>query len=379
VSGEEIVVRSLQKLLTERNHRISTYFRSSAEISGNKLGMAKAFFTGIYNVSSKQQVRHLIRTQKPDIVHIHNVFPLISPSVLGECRRAGVPIVMTVHNYRLVCPNGLHMTKGVVCERCNNGREWNCVINRCEGSLLKSTGYAIRNAVARKMKLFHRNVTLYAALTDFQKSKLVRAGFPADRISVLPNMIHSTTPASEELGNWVGYVGRVSREKGIETLLAAAAKLPHIEFRIAGAYDRMSHLLDGAPENVKFVGHLNSEELPSFYRRSRMIVLCSTWFEGFPTVITEAKMHGKPVICSRIGGLPEIVDDGRTGLLFTPGNEHELAEHIQTLWSDPRRCMEMGASGREKAIREYSADRYYQRLVHIYERAIELRPHLLSP
>jgi glycosyltransferase involved in cell wall biosynthesis len=379
VSGEEIVVRSLQKLLAERGHRISTYFRSSAELTGKRLGMAKAFFTGIYNFSSQQEVRRLLKQRRPDIVHIHNVFPLISPSVLGECRRAGIPVVMTVHNYRLVCPNGLHMTKGVVCERCTQGREWNCVLNRCEGSLLKSTGYAIRNAVARKMKLFHRNVTLYAALTNFQKSKLVRAGFPADRISVLPNMVDSTSAeTSNEIGQWVGYVGRVSKEKGIETLLAAASMLPDVQFRIAGAYDRMSHLLDAAPTNVQFLGHLNTDELQAFYRRSRMIVLCSTCYEGFPTVITEAKMHGKPVICSRIGGLPEIVDDGRTGLLFTPGDERELQARIQRLWASPQDCLEMGAAGRRKALREYSTDRYYERLLAIYRRATELTPAVLS-
>jgi glycosyltransferase involved in cell wall biosynthesis len=378
VSGEEIAVRSLQKLLAERGHQISTYFRSSAEIADDGLGKAKAFFTGIYNFSSRQEMRRLLGERRPDIVHIHNLFPLISPSVLGECRRAGIPVVMTVHNYRLVCPNGLHMVKGAVCERCTRGREWNCVLNRCEGSLLKSTGYAIRNAVARKLKLFHRNVTLYAALTDFQKSKLVAAGFPADRISVLPNMVDQiSTDASSEIGDWIGYVGRVSKEKGIETLLAAASMLPDVKFRIAGAYDRMSHLLDGTPPNVQFLGHMKSDELHKFYRGSRMIVLCSTCYEGFPTVITEASMHAKPVICSRIGGLPEIVDDGATGLLFTPGNQQELAERIQRLWSNPDLCREMGIAGRAKAIREYSSDRYYERVLSVYQRAIELTPAVL--
>jgi glycosyltransferase involved in cell wall biosynthesis len=228
------------------------------------------------------------------------------------------------------------------------------------------------------MKLFHRNVTMYAALTDFQKSKLVSAGFPADRIRVLPNMVNPIASPEPDLpGEWVGFVGRVSKEKGIETLLAAATMLPDVQFRIAGAYDRMSHLLDAAPSNLQFVGHLSSEELQAFYRRSKMIVLCSTCYEGFPTVLTEAKMHRKPVICSRIGGLPEIVDDGVSGFLFTPGDANELAQRIQTLWSDSELCRAMGNAGHSKAIREYSSDRYYDRLLSIYERAIELTPAVL--
>jgi len=373
VSGEEIVVNSMREVLEENGHQISDYTRASAELAGSPLGQAKAFFTGIYNFSSRLIIRDLLRRDRPDIVHVHNLFPLISPSVLGECRRAGVPVVMTVHNYRLVCPNGLHMVKGRICEKCVGGREYHCVLNRCEGGLLKSTGYAIRNAFARKMRFFHRNVTIYAALTEFQRGRLIDAGFPPDRVLLLPNMIDDRQSDRDcPLGDWVGFVGRVSPEKGIPTLLAAAAALPDVKFKIAGAYDRMADLVKCAPANIEFVSHLGRADLEEFYRRSRIIVLCSTWFEGFPMVLAEAMFHEKPVICSRIGGLPEIVEDGITGVLFTPGSDVELARQIRQLWSSPVLCRQMGQAGREKALRQYSRNVYYDRLIHMYRKAASL-------
>jgi len=379
VSGEEIVVRSIRQLLEEYGHQTSCYFRSSAELDGRPASVAKAFFTGIYNFSSKRVIRDLLSQDRPDIVHVHNVFPLISPSILGACRRAGVPVVMTVHNYRLVCPNGLHMHHGKVCEQCVGGREYRCVVNRCEGSLAKSAGYALRNAVARKMRFFHDNVTVYAALTQFQRTRLIAAGFAADRIHVVPNMVNDIPPgASDDAATiatdeqYVGYVGRVSPEKGIPVLLAAAAKLPHVRFHLAGDHQRMPELVTQAPPNVRFLGHLGAADLDNFYRRARIIVLCSTCFEGFPVVLAEAMLHGKPVVCSRTGGLPEIVDDGTTGFLCTPGSEDELAGAISRLWDNPDLCRRMGQAGREKARDNYSRSRYYERLTHVYSAAIEL-------
>jgi glycosyltransferase involved in cell wall biosynthesis len=388
-SGEEAVVRGLHELLVQHGHAVIPFFRSSAEILNSRLGAAKAFVTGVYSFASKARMRTLLAEHRADVVHIHNLFPLISPSILGECRRAGVPVVMTVHNYRLVCPSGLHMSRGRVCERCAGGREFHCVINRCEGGLLKSAGYALRNAVARKLRLFHRNVTMYVALTDFQRRRMIDAGFSAERIAVIPNMTSSGGPATTDeactaaaaapapspeppTGDHVGYVGRISPEKGLTTLLKAAAMLPHVRFRIAGTNDRMPLLATTAPPNVHFVGHLTGPAIDAFYRNCRMLVLCSTWFEGFPMVLADAMLHAKPVICSRIGGLPEIVDDGRTGLLFPPGDAAELANHIGRMWNDPALCRAFGLAGRAKAVRCYSPTAYYERLIQVYSTARQL-------
>ncbi|HEX4792709.1 MAG TPA: glycosyltransferase family 4 protein [Humisphaera sp.] len=379
-SGEEIVVRSLRDLLEAQGHQTTSFIRSSAEIIGRPVGTAKAFFSGVYNPFAAREMTTLLRKSRPDLVHVHNLFPLISPSVLVSCRNERVPVVMTVHNYRLICPNGLHMRHGQICEKCVGGREYHCLLNRCEGSLFKSAGYALRNAVARKLRLFHDNVTLYAALTNFQRLRLISAGFSADRIHVLPNMVRAAPRAPDDTaGEWVGFVGRVSREKGLHVLLRAAAALPHISFKIAGSTGPMPDLPSQAPPNVEFLGHLEPVDLPAFYRRCRMVVLCSTCFEGFPVVLAEANLHGRPVVCSRIGGLPEIVDDQVTGMLFNPGDPDDLAAKIQYLWQRPELSSLMGIAGRAKVLEDYSEQAGYERLMNIYDQAIKLGPAVVTP
>ena len=375
VSGEEIVVQNLQRLLEAHCHRVVTFFRSSQEINEMTFGKARAFFSGIYNPAAARAFRRLLAIDAPDIVHIHNVFPLISPAVLGECRAAGIPVVMTVHNYRLVCPNGLQMRDGHACQECCGGREYRCVVHRCEGSVCKSLGYALRNAVARKLRFFDDNVTLYAALSEFQRGRLIDAGFNADRIVVIPNMVDGTPPPlPHHDGSYVGYVGRISPEKDVPTLLAAARQTPAIPFRAAGSYAGLPELPCRAPANFQFLGHVPHEKLGAFYDDARLMVLTSNCFEGFPTVLAEAMLHGKPVVCSRIGGLPEIVDDGRTGLLFKPGSAAELARKIRYFWDHPSACRRMGECGRTKSLREYSPDTYYRHLMNLYDKALCLGP-----
>jgi glycosyltransferase involved in cell wall biosynthesis len=226
--------------------------------------------------------------------------------------------------------------------------------------------------VARTGKLFLDNVTLYATLTQFQRQQLIAEGFPGDRIVVVPNMAnHGDASEDGVLGDYVGYAGRISLEKGIPTLLDAARKLPEIPFRAAGSYERMPHLPAQASPNFEFLGHLAPEQLEDFYASSRIIALCSTCFEAFPLMLAEAMLRGKPVVCSRLGGLPEIVEDGVTGLLFDAGNTQDLVEKIRYLWDRPDLCRRMGQAGREKALREYSPERYYHRLMAVYEQALE--------
>jgi glycosyltransferase involved in cell wall biosynthesis len=224
------------------------------------------------------------------------------------------------------------------------------------------------------LRLFVDNVAVYVCLTQFQRRRLIDAGFPADRIHVVPNMADEVCgiPDSVRTDSYVSYVGRVSCEKGVDKLVAAARELPHILFQAAGSYDRASHLLDGAPQNLRFLGFLDRNAVSRFLLDSRFLVLCSIWFEGFPMVVAEAMVAGKAVIASRIGGIPELVEDQVTGLLFEPGDVRDLVEKVRYLWDRPDLCRQMGQAGREKALREYSPERYYERLMVAYEEAIRL-------
>ena len=371
-SGEEAVVQSLSRLLVEHEHQIHHFSRSSAEIPGMQLGNIRAFFSGLYSFSSRKAMRRCLQEFKPDIVHVHNLFPFISPSVLGVCRRARVPVVMTVHNYRLMCPNGLHMNNGKICEKCCRGREWWCILQNCEKSLFKSIGYALRNYIARTLRLFHDNVTMYTCLAVFQKRRLIAAGFPESHIAVIPNMFSFSMKgnSSPGEGEYVSYVGRLSEEKGLLALFEAARASSNIPFKIAGTGP-----LDISPTvksaNCELVGFLAQDKLIEFYQNSRFLVFPSICYEPFGLTIVEAMLHGKAVIASNIGGIPEIVEDGVTGLLFEPGNVEDLAEKIRYLWEQLELCRQMGQAGREKAIRQYSPEKYYSRLMDVYDKAVD--------
>ena len=372
ISGEEIMISRITDMLRANGHDVSTYYRKSSEIAtaGDKL---RAFFSGIYSSKSRRQFREIIEKDRPDIIQIQNLYPLISPSILVEAAKQNIPVVMRCSNYRLVCPNGLFLSKGQVCEKCSGGREYWCLLKNCEKSLFKSFGYALRNYYARVKRLYLDNVTVYYAQTKFQKKCLVKNGFDSNRVSVIPNMIE---PADESkvLGEYVSFVGRISPEKGVSDLVTASKKLSEIKFKAAGSYHLMSELPTTAPGNFQFFGALDRDEISDFYANSRISVTPSIWYEGFPSTILEPMMRGKPVIASRIGGIPEIVEDGVTGLLFEPGNPDDLAEKIRYLWDNADLCKKMGVAGRQKALTQYSPEKYYQRLMAVYEKAIELGP-----
>ncbi|MBN2320694.1 MAG: glycosyltransferase family 4 protein [Acidobacteria bacterium] len=375
VSGEEMVVDTVTALLRDNRHEVIPFHRSSGEIPEMRFGRIRAFFNGMYSRSSRESMRRILAVFNPDVVHVHNLYPLISPSILQVCREMGFPVVMTTHNYRLVCPNGLLMHQGRICEKCSHGREWWCFLHNCEKDRFKSLGYALRNYIARSRDFFRKNVTEFVALTEFQRQVLIREGFPKECIHVIPNTISQKAgQESGALGNYVGYAGRISPEKDMPSLMEAARLHRNIAFRAAGAYDRLPQLLETAPDNFEFCGMLKERKLAEFYENCRIIVLCSVCYEGFPSVLAEAMAYGKPVVCSRIGGLAEIVEDGVTGLLFEPGNVTDLAAKIRHLWDRPDLCRQMGRAGREKAGREYSPENYYKRLIAVYEKAIELGP-----
>lgn len=373
-SGEEVAIDVISKLLKKKGHNIVPYIRSSLEVPKMKLGRLRAFFSGIYNVSAKREMEKLLDREKPDLVFVQNLFPLISPSVLIACRKARVPVVMRCPNYRLMCPNGLFMTKGTICERCAGGKEYWCVLKNCEEDIFKSIGYALRGFVANYFSLFKDNVDVFMVLTEFAKEKLMQNGFTTKQIQVisgLTNPVRFQPELNKNNGHYVGFVGRVSREKGIDLFVEAGKILPEVSFKVAGNFDRNLNLVRQAPQNIEFMGQLNPEALMEFYAHARIIVAPSKCYEGLPMSIIEAMLGGKPVICTNIGGLPEVVDDGITGLLFHQDDVKDLAENIQQLWNAPKLCHKMGIAAKEKAEKKYSSDAFYQRFMNACKIAIK--------
>lgn len=371
--GECIMVEAIINLLRQHGIDIFYHTRSSEEIGNSPIRKIQSFIRGIYSPAAKNKMAEVIQKIHPDIVHVHNLYPLFSPSVLLACRKADVPVVMTCHNYRLTCPIGIHLIKGKICERCNPGREYWCILKNCRNNIAESISYALRNLVARKLHVYENTVTLFLALSNFQKQQLIFAGFPENKIVVLPNMV-GVLPTLDggKNGDYIAFAGRMSPEKGVQILLKASQLTPNLPFRITGDVSSMYMAEYAVPSNVRFNGWMNSSELPEFYKKARFIVVPSLWYEPFGLVTVEAMGHGLPVIASRRGGLPEIVEDGVTGLLFEPGNAEDLAEKIKYLWENPKICREMGQAGRKKVIREYGEEVYFNRLMKVYETAIRI-------
>jgi glycosyltransferase involved in cell wall biosynthesis len=354
-SGEETVVETHAALLAAHGHEVVRFQRSSAELDTMTLGGARAFFTGIYNAAARRAFARFLDRERPDLVHVHNLFPLISPAILAECGR--VPTVMTLHNFRLICPNALLLRDGRICHDCLGGREYRCVLHNCEHNFPKSLGYALRTAFVRRGSLLN-NVRRFICLTQFQRDLFVREGFPAKKMAVVPNAIPSVWLGAppHEGGEFVGYVGRVSPEKDVPTLLEAARRLPDIPFKIAGSYWRMPEQIRSTTPNVEFVGHLDLEALRDLYRRMRVLVFATRCYENFPVTLLEAMAQDVPIVCAKIGGLTEIVE----GAFYEPGNADDLVARIRESWNH-------GVSGWAKALRDYHPDVVARQLAAVYD------------
>lgn len=370
-SGEEAAVGILASVLRKAGHDVVMFTKTSADIEHMQYGEAKAFFSGIYSVEARRQFSEFIRREKPDLVHVHNVFPLISPSILPECTKEHIPVVMTLHNYRLICPNALLLRNGNLCRECSGGHEWNAVRHNCEHSIPKSLGYALRTAFARYKRLFMDNVDAFICLTAFQRYQYLSEKYPADKLVVIPpclpdGILGDIPPSDCRNGEFVLYAGRVSEERDVPTLLAAALQCQDIPFKIAGSYWRMPHLPKLAPPNVQFLGEVAPDELARLYQQSRFFVFPTCCYEGFPNVLLEAMAHSRPVLCTDIGGLREIVIEGTTGSFYKYGNPADLAERVKELWINPPLCNLLGKQGRARLESEYGEAQFRDRILALY-------------
>ena len=348
-SGEEAVVDRMIDDGRKAGHFIETLRLTSEGSRDTYTGKVRGFFAGIYSFRGRRLMRKALTEFHPDIVHVHNLYPFISPAVLPICKRHGVPVVMTVHNYRLICPTGLFLRDGKPCEEClNRGNEFGCLRHNCEHSLFRSVGYTLRNMVARKTRAYIDNVDYFCCLTDFQRQKLIAAGFDESKIRVFPNYVDLVEPDKESNNNsterFVGYVGRLSHEKGYDLLLKVARRHPEIEFRFAGTI-RDGGQID-VPDNVTLCGQLDAAKLASFYVDSAFIVIPSRCYEGFPVALLEASSHSRCCIAPSHGAFPDLMTNSENGevagLLFTPLDVDDLERKVISLWQNKEKSERLG-------------------------------------
>ena len=370
--GSEVLFAALVSLLASRGHEVITLERQNSEIRGLTAHI-RAAVDGIYSVPAKKEMAELLRRELPDIVHLHNVYPQLSPSVVQACNEAGVPVVMSLHDYKLICPTAQYFRDGSPCHLCSGGREYHCLLTNCRGNWSESAAYAARTVVARRAGWFTKGVDRFIPCSEFVREHHVREGFPAERMVVIANFADMPAHNSaRDVGTYAAFLGRISPEKGVG-LLCEAARLTSLPVRVAGTGAAAARIFEPSP-SVTFVGRLGRADVGPFLNGARYLVVPTLCEEPFGIVAAEAMGHGLPVIAARTGGLTEVVDDGVTGLLFEPGDVRALAECMTRLWNDPHLARSLGEAGRVKAIREYHKETYCTRLERVYESVAARRP-----
>ena len=377
--GEDAAAMADKALLESNNQDVLLYARDNCEIRDfSLLEKLKLPIQTVYSWRTRMELRQLVKHRRPDVAYVHNFFPLISPSVYHVLHSLGVPIIQVIHDYRFFCPNGWFFTQGQICERCKAGNYINAVRFRCYRDSYLSSAIAASSIGMNRLAGILEKIDAFVCLTNFLKQKLLEAGIQQERIFVKPNFIDASqiTPAYGQ-GEYALFLGRLSREKGIWTLVRAFQRLKGISLKIAGTgpmeAELRRFLKENAVENVEMVGFKSGKEKWQLLAKSTFLVLPSEWYETFGLVILEAYAAGKPVVASRMGSLPCLVKDGKSGLLFTAGDIHDLAEKIRRLSTSPGEREAMGRFGRALVGTEYGPQQNYELLMELFAKIARSR------
>jgi glycosyltransferase involved in cell wall biosynthesis len=337
----------------------------------------KATARMIYYWEARKRLERLLADLAPDIAHLHMIDHQLSPSILHSLKKFGVPVIQTVHQYKLVCPNYklYNPRTGEICEKCLSGNFRHPLFERChKDSALASLMIALESKVHRLTEIYEKNVDIFHVPSHFMGSKFEQAGIARGKIRHMFYSIEMQkfTP-SKVPGDYLLYFGRLSKEKGILTLLKAAKSFSGAPLLVVGDGPQEAELKKYAQQNnlsqVKFLGVKSGAELEALVKNSRAVIVPSEWFDNSPLVIYESFAYGRPVIGAQMGGITELIDDGETGYLFPAGDVGRLVEKMRLLWESPQRARAFGKAARAKAEREFDPQTHYNR---IYDWYVEL-------
>jgi glycosyltransferase involved in cell wall biosynthesis len=370
--GEDSVVRAERELLERHGDEVLLYSRHNDEIKEfGAVEKASFFPQTVYSWKSSGEIADVVHGFQPDVAFVHNVYPLLSPSVYHKLHSLGVPAVQVLHNFRPFCPNGFYYTQGQICEACKDGNYLNAVRKRCyKDSYVLSGLYALTLGSNRLAGMVDK-IAGFICLTEFFKIKMKEAGVPESKLFVRPNFVYAPPLAAngEDAGNYAIYMGRLSPEKGCWTLIHAFDQL-QVPLKILGTgpleQDLKDYVRAKGIGNIQFLGFKSGDEKWQLLRNSMCLVVPSEWYENFPVTVLEAFMAAKPVVASRMGGLPYIVDDGQSGLLFEAGKVDELVQKVQQLVHDPAGAVRMGACGRRLSETKYGPEQGYSNLMNVF-------------
>lgn len=333
---------------------------SNVEFRGFSVKQLSYPFRIIYSSQARRKIKRVLEEFRPDYVHLNNINFQLTPSIIYEIKKQGIPIIQTLHDFQLVCPN--HMMyrehEDEICERCKGRKYYQCARNKCiHGSAVKSTLGAIEGSLYHRLGVY-KHIDAFIAPSQFLADKMAEFGEDSSRIHVLHNFIKPDyKDRIFEKKDYILYFGRLSVQKGIRTMLEAAKDLPDVKFVLAGSGELEDEIKSSGLSNISYVGFTTGEDLIKLIGEAKLSILPTQWYENCPMAVLESFMLGTPVIGARIGGVPELIEDGRDGLLFTPADKADLIEKIRSIYFDDKKLEEMSINARKK-LDKFSIDKY---------------------
>ena len=346
-----------------------TYADGSKERGGDTLLTA---FKLIHSTEAVRKIGALIDRTRPDLVHCHNIYHQLTPSIIGAAKRRGVPVVLTLHDYKVTCPVYLRMRHGEACSECAERGFSRVVVNRCADGSLGKSALLYAEATVQRLLGNYESLDGVIAPSEFMRASVGRR-FAAERVSVIYNGVDTQNIRASSLdAGYVLYMGRLSPEKGVQTLLDAhAAIADRVKLMVAGTGPLERELRARYPR-AEFVGHLSGTRLEEVVHHASVVVVPSQCYENCPMAVLESMAYGKAVVASDIGGIPELVIPGETGLLFPPGDHVALRHGLMKVMGDPGLRAKLGAGGRKKAEDDFSLERHNGALMRLYRKIVEV-------
>lgn len=375
--GEDECAEQEHRLLEQYGHTVHYYTRHNDEIEAfSMLRKGALFFEPSWSRRTYRELKQIINDFKPDVVHFHNYFPLVSPSAFWACADAGVPSVLTLHDYRLMCPIGWFFRDGEICEDCLDHSLLSGIRHSCyHGSAAQTSSVALMIQTHRTLGTWQKKVNAIIALNNFSRDKFVQGGLPADKFHIRPNFLEADPGIGGEEREFALFVGRMSREKGLDVLLKAWRNLPDVPLKILGGGPLKEWAADYIAEHnmthVELVGFVQPQDVLDYQKRAMFLVLPSIWYEVMPRVLIEAYAAATPVIATRLGSMAELVQENHTGLLFERGDAESLAAQVREAVSDMARLRGWGRNSRHEYESRLTADAAHDRLLEIYNAVIE--------